>query len=73
MCTKHKTDGDVHLYFSPYDSPHEAYIYYMNILSDFRERLDGSVSFSGPLTADREFGPAEKPQYAVSGKEKPPG
>lgn len=34
MCTKYWADGDVHKYFSPYKSPYDAYIYYMNILSD---------------------------------------
>lgn len=36
MCTKWFADGDVHAYFSPYDSPYEAFIYYMNALRDFR-------------------------------------
>src|SRR3989344_9178235 len=36
MCTKWFNDGDVHKYFNPYDSPYEAFITYMNILSDFR-------------------------------------
>ena len=39
MCTKYFNDGDVHKYFSPYDSPYDAYVYYMNVLQDFRERL----------------------------------
>jgi alpha-amylase len=34
MCTKFWSDGDVHKYFSPYDSPYDAYIYYMNVFSD---------------------------------------
>ena len=40
MCTKYWSDGDVHKYFSPYDSPYDAYIYYMNVLSDFERRLN---------------------------------
>ncbi len=36
MCTKWFADGDVHAYFSPYESPYEAFIYYMNALRDFR-------------------------------------
>lgn len=36
MCTKWFSDGDVHKYFNHYSSPYEAYINYMNILSDFR-------------------------------------
>lgn len=38
MCTKWFNDGDVHAYFNPYDSPYEAFVTYMNVLSDLRER-----------------------------------
>lgn len=38
MCTKYAADGDVHAYFSPYQSPYDAYIAYMNALSDLRLR-----------------------------------
>ena len=34
MCTKWASDGDVHAYFSPYDSPYEASLYVMNALRD---------------------------------------
>jgi alpha-amylase len=40
MCTKYFNDGDVHKYFNPFDSPYDAYIYYMNILQDFRQKID---------------------------------
>ena len=40
MCTKWFADGDVHAYFSPYESPYDAYIAYMNALSDLRLRLE---------------------------------
>lgn len=40
MCTKWFSDGDVHKYFNPYGSPYEAYINYMNVLSDLRQRLE---------------------------------
>lgn len=39
MCTKWFSDGDVHKYFNPYDSPYEAFINYMNVLSDFSLRI----------------------------------
>lgn len=39
MCTKWFSDGDVHAYFSPYDSPYDAFLYYMNALRDLRWRL----------------------------------
>ena len=32
-------DGDVHKYFSPYDSPYEAYINFMNVLDNIRTRV----------------------------------
>ncbi|WP_158999648.1 glycoside hydrolase family 57 protein [Pigmentibacter ruber] len=34
MCIKWSNDGDVHKYFSPFDSPYEAYLDYVNILED---------------------------------------
>ena len=43
MCTKFFSDGEVHKYFNPYDSPYEAFINYMNVLSDFTLRLDRIV------------------------------
>jgi alpha-amylase len=39
MSTKKGSDGSVHNYFSPYPSPYEAFINYMNILTDFSMRL----------------------------------
>lgn len=39
MCTKWSADGDVHAYFSPYDSPFEAYRRYSIVLADLWERL----------------------------------
>jgi alpha-amylase len=38
MCTKWFNDGDVHAYFSPYESPYDAFLYYMNTLKDLRLR-----------------------------------
>ena len=40
MCTKFFSDGAVHSYFNPYDTPYEAFINYMNVLSDFELRVD---------------------------------
>ena len=40
MCTKFFSDGVVHNYFNPYDTPYEAFINYMNVLSDFILRVD---------------------------------
>jgi alpha-amylase len=34
MCTKFWNDGDVHKYFSSFDSPYDAYLHFMNVFSD---------------------------------------
>lgn len=39
MCTKWFSDGDVHKYFNPYPSPYDAYINYMNVLTDLESRV----------------------------------
>ena len=38
MSTKHLSDGAVHEYFTPYESPYDAYINYMNVLDHIRLR-----------------------------------
>ncbi len=43
MATKFLSDGEVHSYFNPYDSPYEAFINYMNVLSDFEIRVNALV------------------------------
>jgi len=43
MSTKYFSDGEVHSYFNPFDSPYEAFINYMNVLSDFKIRLNAIV------------------------------
>lgn len=43
MCTKWFSDGDVHKYFNPYDTPYDAFINFMNILSDFSIRIDNKL------------------------------
>jgi len=40
MATKGSSDGEVHAHFSPYDSPHEAYVTFMNVLDDLARRID---------------------------------
>lgn len=39
MCTKYWADGDVHKYFSPYESPYDSYINFMNVLDNIQSRL----------------------------------
>ena len=62
MCTKFFSDGAVHKYFNPYDTPYEAFINYMNVLSDFILRVDDAISVS-----DVNFAPA-KPKKAPAKK-----
>ncbi|MEO5602097.1 MAG: glycoside hydrolase family 57 protein [Cyclobacteriaceae bacterium] len=44
MSTKKGNDGGVHFYFSPYPSPYEAFINYMNVLTDFSLQINISKS-----------------------------
>jgi len=43
MSTKFFSDGEVHSYFNPYDTPYEAFINFMNVLSDFEIRVNAAV------------------------------
>ncbi len=43
MSTKFFSSREGQKYFNPYDSPYEAFINYMNVLSDFKIRLDALV------------------------------
>ncbi len=47
MCTKWFSDGAVHHYFNPYGSPYEAFINYMNVLSDFLVRVNDYADENG--------------------------
>ena len=40
MSTKQFSDGAVLRHYSPYDSPYEAFMNYMNVLSDFIDRVN---------------------------------
>jgi alpha-amylase len=39
MSTKKGSDGTIHSYFSPYPSPYEAFINFMNVITDFSMRV----------------------------------
>lgn len=39
MATKWLADNEVHTYFSPYESPYDAFLYYMNAIRDVRWRV----------------------------------
>ena len=38
------TDGEVHKRFNPYETPYEAFINYMNVLSDFIIRVNNAIA-----------------------------
>lgn len=44
LCTKYWNDGDVHRYFSPYESPYEAYRRYSHAVEDLRLVLEKAQS-----------------------------
>ena len=64
MSTKFFSDGEVHRYFNPYSTPYEAFINYMNVLSDFIIRIDDAVA-----TSDAK--PERKAAEPVPVKEEP--
>ncbi len=39
MCTKYWAEGDPHKHFSPYESPYDSYINFMNVLDNVQMRL----------------------------------
>lgn len=43
MSTKFFSDGKDHSYFNPFNTPFEAFVNYMNVLSDFKIRLNSFV------------------------------
>ena len=55
MCTKFWSDGDVHKYFSPYDSPYDAYIYFMNVFSDLESSLNNMPEKEAPVKKRKEL------------------
>ena len=46
MSTKWFADGNVHAYFSPYGSPYDAFITYMNVLKDFNRWVTGMAELA---------------------------
>ena len=69
MCTKWFSDGDVHKYFNPYGSPYDAFLNYMNVLSDFLIRVKdytekNPVPDAKSLVTSKEKVSSEKPVTA---------
>ena len=61
MCTKWFSDGEVHKYFNPYESPYDAYINYMNVLSDFIIRINNQTGIK-PDLSQKESEPTRLPK-----------
>jgi alpha-amylase len=65
MCTKWFSDGAVHHYFNPYSTPYEAFLNYMNVLSDFLIRVK-NYSEKNEITAFSSQKPLAEPVIAAS-------
>ena len=70
MSTKFFSDGEVHSYFNPYNTPYEAFINYMNVLSDFIIRIDDALVTSGKNV---KANPATEPVDVAAPKKRPSG
>ena len=64
MCTKGLNDGNVHSYFSHYGSPYEAFINYMNTLTDLSLRARTPVYTVPVPTPTKEQASSEQYLFA---------
>jgi alpha-amylase len=68
LCTKYWSDGDVHKYFSPYDSPYEAYRRLSHVIEDLKMKLEDRVETIKIPVVPEESREASR---AISTKKKP--
>lgn len=68
ICTKYWSDGDVHKYFSPYDSPYEAYMYYINALADFELELNKKLQKNKTAKSEKEIKSTETKPVIIAKK-----
>jgi alpha-amylase len=73
MSTKTQGDGAVHSYFSPYNSPYEAFINYMNVLNDFILRLKAAPRDESPETVEYERQHQDMPEWTREQYTEAPG
>lgn len=66
MSTKRGSDGMVHNYFSPYASPYEAFINFMNVLTDFTMRV--RILKSGKIAEGRSVRSALESEQAMGAR-----
>lgn len=55
MATKWAADGDVHTYFSPYDTPYDAFIAFMNVMQDLEQRVSAELAEATEAGIDTHF------------------
>ena len=67
MCTKWFNDGDVHAYFSPYESPYDAYVAFMNALSDLQLRVRHALSRKEEMQSEVK---PSKPEHSLTLRER---
>jgi alpha-amylase len=61
MCTKFFIQGSMHSYFNPFNSPYDAFINYMNILSDFEIKVNEALKpKEEPLTEKQKIRKTKK-------------
>ena len=66
MCTKWFNDGDVHKYFSPYDSPYDCFISFMNVLNDIALRLKTEKKEKELIALRKSILPSSNPAALVN-------
>jgi len=71
MSTKWFSDGAIHPYFNPYPSPYEAFINYMNVLSDFTIRLESDIAYKEKIITRAEPVPKRTRIKKVAPKKEP--
>jgi alpha-amylase len=72
MCTKWFSDGDVHQYFTPYGTPYEAFLNYMNVLADFEIRVKEYAANKGDAQNKNEVQTAPAEVSLVGSDDKVP-
>lgn len=73
MSTKFFSDGDVHDYFNPYGNPYDAFINYMNVLSDFISRVEAKSKTPIPVAPpakEEKASTSSNPKLVTKTKEK---
>ena len=61
MSTKWHADGDVHTYFNPHATPYDAYISFMNVMTDLERRAGGDRRTKARATPDRRTSKKQRP------------